>query len=141
MHSFNLQHYPSLIITVSNNDNKTCENALPISTVTKNFDFSSQSCEQEESFGENDEMIHDMRTRMNDGELSTQHLYMTNLQNGPLFLYKWEYELTNSRKIYDNIRQFSLCKFFGCESSPISRNLRSSVRQLDKCKVRPIKAK
>ena len=33
---------------------------------------------------------------------------------------------------------------FGCESSPISRNVRScvraSVRALDKCKVRPIKA-
>ena len=44
------------IFIVSNNDNKTCEVALPISTATKNFDFSGQSCEQEESFGENDEM-------------------------------------------------------------------------------------
>ena len=34
--------------------------------------------------------------------------------------------------------------FFGCESSPISRNVRScvspSVSPLDKCKVRPSKA-
>ena len=31
-------------------------------------------------------------------------------------------------------------QFFGCESSPISRNVPSSVRALvDKCKVRPIK--
>ena len=38
-----------------------------------------------------------------------------------------------------------LLTVFGCESSPISRNVRSSVRQsvralVDKCKVRPIKA-
>ena len=41
----------------------------------------------------------DMRTRMNDGELSTQHLHMTNLQNVALFLYRWECEFINFRKI------------------------------------------
>ena len=36
---------------------------------------------------------------------------------------------------------YVLLNIFGCESSPISRNVPSSVRPLvDKCKVRPIKA-
>ena len=48
----------------------------------------------------------DMRTRMNDGELSTQHLHMTNLQNVALFLYRWECEFINFRKITLKERYF-----------------------------------